>query len=133
MQVSKEDIAAVSPLCLSPAQMTEKAMTVGKAKSAMPMRQVIPLSILAGMFIACGALFMLVVKSDSTLPFAASQVLGGVCFSLGLICVIVAGSELFTGNCLMVIGSLSKRYDWGGVIRNWIVVWICNSVVLQFK
>ncbi len=111
---------------LAPSQMEQKACEVGQAKSVMPIWQIIPLSMFAGMFISCGALFMLVVKSDTTLSFAASQVLGGVCFSLGLICVIVCGAELFTGNNLMVIGALEHRYAWSKIIRNWIFTWMFN-------
>ncbi len=123
-----DDIKSVNPACLSPAQTEAKAGTVGKGKAEMSVGRMIPLSILAGLFIGCGALFMLFVKSDTTLSFAASQVLGGLCFSLGLICVIVAGAELFTGNCLMVIGAIEKKFSWSGVIKNWVVVWIFNFV-----
>ncbi len=120
--------AAASMACLTPPQMEHKACEVGASKASMPMWQMIPLSMLAGIFIGCGALFMLVVKGDSTLPFAASQVVGGVCFSLGLICVTVCGAELFTGNSLMVIGAAEGRYTWGKVVRNWAVVWVFNFV-----
>lgn len=111
---------------LAPAQMEQKACEVEETKAIMPVWQIIPLSMLAGLFIGCGALFMLVVKSDTSLSFAASQVLGGLCFSLGLICVIVCGAELFTGNNLMVIGALERRYAWRKVIRNWIFTWTFN-------
>lgn len=84
------------------------------------------LALMAGMLIGSGALFMTFVKADPTLGFAASNILGGLCFSLGLICVIIAGAELFTGNCLMVIGAASKRLDWSKVLRNWVIVWLGN-------
>jgi class 3 adenylate cyclase len=54
------------------------------------------LAMLAGVFIGLGGTFMLLVKSDANLGFAASSVLGGVVFSLGLFSVVVAGAELFT-------------------------------------
>ena len=123
-----EDVNALNPSCLTPAQAEEKAGTVGTGKANMPMKQMIPLAILAGMFIGCGGLLMLIVKGDSTLSFATSQVLGGLCFSLGLICVVVSGAELFTGNNLMVIGALDGKYSWGSLIKNWVVVWIFNFV-----
>ena len=75
-----------------------------------------------------GALFMTFVKADPTLPFAASSVLGGHVFSLGLICVIVAGAELFTGNSLMVMAALSKKIGWGDLVKNWVIVWVFNLV-----
>ncbi|MFR3451319.1 MAG: formate/nitrite transporter family protein [Collinsella sp.] len=64
------------------------------------------LAILAGAFVALGASFMLMVRADSTLSPSVSLILGGLAFCLGLFLVLVAGAELFTGNCLMLIGAL---------------------------
>ena len=85
MEATSEDVKSINPAHLSPADAEAKAGTVGLGKADMPLMRAIPLALLAGMFIASGALFMLIVKGDSTLPFAASQVLGGACFALGLI------------------------------------------------
>ena len=123
---TKSEVGLQNYGSLAPAQMEQKACEVEETKAIMPVWQIIPLSMLAGLFIGCGALFMLVVKSDTSLSFAASQVWGGLCFSLGLICVIVCGAELFTGNNLMVIGALERRYAWRKVIRNWIFTWTFN-------
>ncbi len=128
MQTNKDGSVVVDSTSLTPPQMEQKACDVGTAKATMPLWQSIPLSMLAGLFIGSGALLMLIAKGDSTLPFAASQLLGGLCFSLGLICVIVCGAELFTGNNLMVIGASEGRYGWGKTVRNWIVVWVFNFV-----
>lgn len=127
-RIEEDQIAALRPDALAPAQIAAKAQTIGDTKANMPLGRAFVLAVFAGAFIAFGATFMLLVKGDSTLSFAASQVLGGLCFSLGLICVVVSGSELFTGNCLMVIGALDKKYAWGGVIKNWIIVWIFNFI-----
>lgn len=64
---------------------------------------------MAGVYISLGALFMLVVKCDSTLSPAISAILSGLVFSIGLIFVIMCDGELFTGNCLMFIGLLRKQ------------------------
>ena len=128
MNPTAEDVKSINPAHLSPADTEVKAGTVGLGKADMPLMRSIPLAILAGMFIASGALFMLIVKGDPTMPFAVSQVLGGLCFALGLICVVVSGSELFTGNCLMVIGASDGKFSWGKVIKNWVIVWIFNFV-----
>ena len=66
---------------------------------------------MAGVYISLGAIFMAVVKSDSTLSPAVSSLLSGLVFSLGLIFVIVCKGELFTGNCLMLIGVLRKKIN----------------------
>ena len=127
-EITKDDLAVVKPDCTAGAAVAEKAAAVGLGKANMPLGNTFVLAVLAGMFIGCGALFMTYVKADQTLSFAASSVLGGLVFSLGLICVIVAGSELFTGNSLMVIGALRGKYGWGQLVKNWVVVWCGNLV-----
>lgn len=127
-QIEKQDIEAVKPDCLAGVALEQKAETVGEAKTKMELPRVMALAILAGMFIGTGALFMTCVKADQSLGFAASSILGGLCFSIGLLCVIVGGAELFTGNCLMVIGASSKRFAWSQVLKNWAVVWVFNFV-----
>ena len=119
-------LPAPDPTCLSAAALEAKAETVGVGKASLELGRCFALAIMAGMQIGLGALFMLFVKSDSSLPFAGSQVLGGVCFSVGLICVIVAGSELFTGNNLMVMAKFSGKISWGALLKNWVVVWVGN-------
>ena len=126
MSVTPEDVAAVKPDCLAGAAIEGKAETIGTNKAAMTPGAIAPLAILAGMFIGMGALFMTYVKADQTLPFAASSVLGGLVFSLGLICVVIAGAELFTGNMLMTMAALSKKIGWGDLAKNWVVVWVFN-------
>lgn len=128
MNITADDIAATKPDCLAGAAIEAKGEAVGVAKSTMALRGVVPLSILAGMFIALGALFMTYVKADQSLSFAASSILGGLVFSLGLICVVVAGAELFTGNSLMVMAALSKKISWGSLGKNWVLVWLFNFV-----
>lgn len=128
MDIKPEDIAACKPDCAAGAAIEAKGETVGVNKSKMEMRSVIPLSMLAGIFIGLGALFMTYVKADTTLSFAASSVLGGLVFSLGLICVVVAGAELFTGNSLMVMAALSKKISWASLAKNWVVVWVFNLI-----
>lgn len=63
----------------------------------------------AGAFIAFGGLFFTVFLSDSTLGWGAQRVVGGLCFCLGLVLVLVCGAELFTGNSLMVCALKSKK------------------------
>ena len=129
MADSKFDIVIPDPNCLAGAGIEAKAETVGVGKTKLAVGRCFALSILAGLFIGCGALFMLLVKGGADgMPFAASQVLGGLCFSLGLITVIVAGAELFTGNSLMVCAAMSKKISWGALVKNWIIVWLGNLV-----
>jgi len=95
-------------------------------KARLPLLQLVMLGILAGGFIGLGSLYYVIVVSDPTLGFAAQRVLGGVVFSLGLLLVVVAGAELFTGNNLIAMawadGCLSTR----DVLANWVVVCAAN-------
>lgn len=126
MGVVLDDIAAIKPDCVAGAAIEAKGEAVGVNKASMDMRTVAVLSILSGMFIGVGALFMTFVRADQSLSFAASILLGGLVFSLGLICVVVAGAELFTGNSLMVMAALSKKITWAELGKNWVVVWVFN-------
>ncbi len=128
MDAKKPELIIPDPNCLSAASQEAKAETIGVNKTNLDVTRCFALSLMAGIQIGLGALFMLFVKSDSSLPFAASQVLGGLCFSVGLICVIVAGSELFTGNNLMIMARLSGKISWGALFKNWAIVWVGNFV-----
>lgn len=113
---------------MTAASMERKNERVAQTKAATDAPRAFVLALLAGAFISLGATFMLVVKSDPTLPFAASQLLCGLSFSLGLFLVLSAGAELFTGNCLMVMGALSGGLPWGRLLRSWGVVLAGNLV-----
>lgn len=119
---------AIKPDALGPAAVETKTEGLGVGKVNMATGQAFVLSILAGMFIGMGGMFMLLIKSDASLGFVASQLLGGLCFCLGLFLVITAGAELFTGNCLMICGKLSDKYSWGKMLKSWLIVFVGNLV-----
>ena len=110
----------------SPKEIAERVESVGVAKARLPLLSLVMLGMLAGAFIGLGALFFVLVISDAGLGFAASRVLGGVCFSLGLLLVVVAGAELFTGNNLLVMAWADGKLSTRDVLRNWIVVCTAN-------
>ena len=80
------------------------------------------LGVLAGAFIGLGAMLFVLVKSDPTLGFAASSVLGGLVFAMGLLMVVVAGAELFTGNNFLVMAWAEGRIPISLLARNWAIV-----------
>lgn len=132
-EITKEDVAAVKPDCAAAEGLLAKAENVAIGKAKRPAGQVFVLAILAGMMIGLGALFMTYVKADQDLSFAVASVLGGLCFSCGLIMVIVAGAELFTGNNLMFAAACDKKITWGQMFKNWGIVWVgnlCGSLLL---
>lgn len=126
--MTNNEIAAIRPDALAGAQIEAKAETVGEGKAKLPVFRAFILAVFAGLFIGMGGMFMLLVKSDSSLGFAASSVLGGLAFSFGLFSVMTAGAELFTGNNLMMQGFLSGRYTLGALLRSWAVVYLGNLV-----
>ena len=87
----------------SPKEIAQKVEVVGVTKARLPFLQTAMLGMLAGAFIGLGALYFIIVVSDATFGFALQRVLGGVVFSLGLLMVVVAGAELFTGNNLLAM------------------------------
>jgi formate transporter len=114
--------------CYSPKEIAERVENVGVAKARLPLVSMVALGVLAGGFIGLGALYFTVVISDASLGFAVSRVLGGVVFSLGLILVVVAGAELFTGNNLLVMAWVSRRITTGELWRNFVVVYLANLI-----
>ena len=112
----------------SPREVAEKVQLVGVTKARLPFLQTAMLGVLAGAFIGLGALYFTLVASDATLGFAATRVLGGLVFSLGLILVSVAGAELFTGNNLMVMAWADRKISTVELMRNWVIVYAANAI-----
>jgi formate/nitrite transporter len=111
--------------------MARRAEAVGVAKAKQPAVRMFVLALLGGAFIAFGALFSVVATTpgpDSTLPYGVGQVLAGVVFSLGLVLVVVAGAELFTGNNLGVMAWASRRVRTRALLRGWVIVYVGNVV-----
>ncbi len=114
---------------LMPPEMAGKAENVGVNKTKLNSFRMFALAVLAGAFIAMGAIFSTTATTGgSALPFGVTRVLGGITFSLGLILVVIAGAELFTGNNLIVMAWASHKVSTGQLIRNWIIVYLGNFV-----
>jgi formate/nitrite transporter len=112
-----------------PAEMALKAEDVGVAKAGMDVATTFVLAVLAGAFIAMGAAFATTTTAGAgELPYGVTRLLAGVTFSLGLILVVVAGAELFTGNNLIVMAWASRRVSTMRLLRNWSIVYAGNFV-----
>jgi len=109
-------------------QIAERVHSGALAKARLPLLTLIMLAVLAGAFIGLGALFSVIVLSDPTLGFAASRLLAGAVFSLGLLLVVVAGAELFTGNNLLAMAWAEGAVTTGDVLKNWGIVAAANFV-----
>ena len=112
----------------SPQQIAERVDNIGVTKARLPLLSMAMLGMLAGAFIGLGALYYTLVVSDASLSFAVARVLGAVCFSLGLLLVVVAGAELFTGNNLLAMAWADGKVSTAEVLRNWAVVCAANFV-----
>src|SRR5262245_43817284 len=87
---------------LLPKEIARKAEAVGAQKTRLDFWSLLVLAVLAGAFIAFGAMFATTVLAGASgvVPFGLGRLIAGVAFSLGLILVVVGGAELFTGNAL---------------------------------
>lgn len=124
----------MTKMMLSPGEIADATVNAGKTKCAKSIYNLFILGILAGMFIAFGAVGAIVIWSLSTLP-AVGKFLGAAIFPVGIMFVVLAGSELFTGNSLMTLGMFKGEYKVRYVMKNWTIVYLGNfvgSILLAF-
>ena len=129
------DQTTATPISLfdayAPSQIAMRVREVGVTKAAMPVLTMIALAVLAGDFIALGALFYTVTMttgSEAAVSFGLLRLAGGVAFSLGLVLVVVGGAELFTGNNLIAMAWASGRVTTQQIMRNSGWVYLGNLV-----
>ncbi|OGT70766.1 MAG: hypothetical protein A3I78_04510 [Gammaproteobacteria bacterium RIFCSPLOWO2_02_FULL_56_15] len=106
--------------------MAARVEKAGITKGNLDPLSTLVLALLAGAFISFGAALYTFVLHDATLTLGVSRLLGGLVFCLGLILVIIAGAELFTGNNLIVMAYVSRKVTGGQLLRNWVIVFIGN-------
>ena len=106
------------------------AQKVGVAKATSPWLTVFVLGILAGAYIGFGGLLSTTVTFDvaSRWGIGISKILSGATFSVGLMLVVIAGAELFTGNNLMVSSVMTREITFGAMLKRWGVVYLANFV-----
>lgn len=112
----------------APSQLMGLARASGVAKANLGALQTLTLAVLAGAFIAFGAMFFTAAMSGNSLGYGPGRLLGGVAFSLGLILVIVGGAELFTGNNLLAIAWAERLVTTRQLLRNWALVYAGNLI-----
>ena len=116
---------------LSSAETLAAAEQAALTKTKLGTRKTLVLAALAGAYIAIGGTLSLLVGYGFAQAAAGNpglqKLLSGAMFPLGLILVVLAGAELFTGNnAVLMPGALARRYGWGKVARNWTLVWMGN-------
>jgi formate/nitrite transporter len=106
------------------------AQKVGVTKVTSPWLSVLVLGILAGAYIAFGGVLSTTVTFDMASHFGIgfTKVIGGSVFSVGLMLVVIAGAELFTGNNLMITSTLAREITFGTMGKRWILVYLANFI-----
>lgn len=111
-----------------PSQIARRVEEMGVAKARADALSLFVLAILAGAFISFGALFFILVITDSSLGFGVTRLFGGLSFCLGLVLVVVGGAELFTGNNLLAMAWASRLISTRALLRNWLLVYLGNVI-----
>lgn len=113
---------------LTPAEIAKKVEKLGVTKAGLPFYKMAVLGTLAGMFVALGGVFYMSVTTDMQVGYGIGQLIGGLVFNVGLVLVMVAGAELFTGNTMLTIALTSRKISVKAMLRNWATVWTFNFV-----
>ena len=109
-----------------PAKIAELVESIGVNKAVLPTVPTIMLGMMAGAFIAFGAMFYTLVMTNHDMGLGPARLLGGIAFSLGLILVVVGGAELFTGNNFIVMAWAENKVTTAQLLRNWCIVYLAN-------
>jgi len=112
---------------LTPAEIAEKMLDVSEKKANNTFFKLFLLGIMAGMFIAFGGAAAVVMWGTNS-DLGVAKYLGAAVFPVGIILVVMAGSELFTGNNLMTLGIMKGRITWSGLLKNWSAVYLGNFI-----
>lgn len=111
----------------SPAEIAKLYVNIGIGKTKLAFSKMLILSIFAGAFIAFGAIASQIVATGIAQPSLA-KFLSACVFPVGLLLVLCAGAELFTGNTLLVIPVLEKKARIADMLKNWLIVYIGNFI-----
>ena len=114
----------------SPKEIAQNYIATGAAKTKYPASKMIVLGIMSGMFIGLAGVGSNIAAATvyGTTISSFGKLLGAMVFPAGLAMVLIAGSELFTGNCLIIIPVLQKEVTLGAMFKNWILVYIGNFI-----
>jgi formate transporter len=128
MAIEAHALPTISFNAFSPKEVAERAQKAGVAKAYLGFWKMFALAILAGVFIGLGAEFCTLTITGISIGFGLTKLIGGIVFSLGLVLVVVAGAELFTGNNLLTIAWISRAIPTKRLLYNWGTVFLGNLV-----
>ncbi len=129
MPAPEPAVTAVGSFC-PPPEIAKSFVGVAEKKATTKMGSLIPLGILAGAYIALGAIMFTIITNDLAgfIGDGLTRLIGGISFSLGLILVVLGGAELFTGNNMIMTGYLEKKVSGKQLLNNWFWVYLFNFV-----
>ncbi|GAB1535520.1 formate/nitrite transporter family protein [Geovibrio sp. ADMFC3] len=113
---------------LTPPEITQTMLEASASKCAMPAAKVFVLALLAGAYIGFAAHLATMVTTGSSEWIGVQRFLTGAVFSFGLMLAVIPGSELWTGNTMMIAGVMDRRITFGAMMRNWVIVYIGNLI-----
>lgn len=114
-----------------PVEILDQVLQVGSYKTEQKIQQLLVMGFLAGAFIAFAAggsnmaAYNLFSGADT---YGLGRALAGAVFTSGLMFVLLAGGELFTGNMLIIGSVLEKKTTVSAMLRNWIIVYLANLI-----
>lgn len=122
---------------LGPVEIANAWIEIGKNKVNLPILKTLVLGIFAGVFVGFGAHadIVMIQTMGKTMDIGFAKFMGAAVFPIGIIFVVVAGAELFTGNCLISITVFNKKAKMRGLLKNWVLVYVGNfigSIVLAY-
>ncbi|MEG0231884.1 MAG: formate transporter FocA [Hafnia sp.] len=118
---------------LLPAAMAKVAEDAGVYKATKHPLKTFYLAITAGVFISIAFVFYITATTGTAgVPFGFAKLVGGICFSLGLMLVVVCGADLFTSTVLIVVAKASGRITWKQLGLNWLNVYVGNLIGALF-
>jgi formate/nitrite transporter len=130
--MNKPQPAEPSMDLFAPGDNARRLAAANVARASLPANRLLLLGLVGGIYISFGGALATLVLTDSTLGYGLGRFAAGLVFSLGLIMLVIAGGELFTGNNLMVLALAGRRISFRAMLRNWILVYPANAVGAVF-
>jgi len=112
---------------LIPGEIAERLEAANVQRASLPTSNLVLLGLLGGVYIGFGGALATLVATDATLGYGLGRLASGLAFSLGLIMLVLAGGELFTGNNLMVLAFAGRKVSSRALLRNWGIAYLANA------
>ncbi len=113
---------------MPPVELAKAFVGIGQKKASLPFGKMFVLSLLAGIYIGFAAHLATTVGTGAWQVVGLKKLMVGAAFTVGLMLVVIPGAELFTGNNLMSVALFDRQIGLGGLMKNWVTVYIGNLI-----